>query len=90
MKSAMLAAMDKKQQSAIPGERDSGSHEGRSLGIFWILANRDPINQRLSSIDSFRNLRQKILLLGNINQDTQKMAPVIATISDIENFRSIT
>ncbi len=47
--SAVLAAMDKKQQSAIPGGRDSDSHEGQSLGI-TVLANQDPVNQRLSSI----------------------------------------
>ncbi len=55
--------------------------KGWSLGIFWIL-NPGPVNQRLSSIDSFAIYENSAW-----ERNQTAMALGGATISDIENFR---
>ncbi len=78
---SLPAAMDK-AASAIPGERDSDSHE-RSV-MDEGTRTRQPTS---SSIDSFA-IYDENSAWERANQDTQKMAleEEIATIGDIENF----
>ena len=84
--SAVLAAMDKKQQAQFLANVTQIVMKGRSLGIFWILANQDPSTNVFPQ--SIRSQFTTKILLGNANQDTQKMAlGEVATIGDIEDFR---
>ena len=84
--SAVLAAMDKKQQTQFLANVTQIVMKGRSLGIFWILANQDPSTNVFPQ--SIRSQFTTKILLGNANQDTQKMAlGEVATIGDIEDFR---
>lgn len=84
--SAVLAAMDKKQQAQFLANVTQIVMKGRSLGIFWILANQDPSTNVFPQ--AIRSQFTTKILLGNANQDTQKMAlGEVATIGDIEDFR---
>lgn len=84
--SAVLAAMDKKQQAQFLANVTQIVMKGRSLGIFWILANQDPSTNVFPQ--AIRSQFTTKILLGNANQDTQKMAlGEVETIGDIEDFR---
>lgn len=84
--SAVLAMMDSKQQKRFMEDVTQICMKGRSLGIYWILANQDPSTNVFPQ--SIRAQFATKILLGNANQDTQKMAlGEYATISDVEDFR---
>lgn len=84
--SAVLATMDKKQQAQFLANVTQIVMKGRSLGIFWILANQDPSTNVFPQ--AIRSQFTTKILLGNANQDMQKMAlGEVATIGDIEDFR---
>ena len=84
--SAVLAMMDSKQQKRFMEDVTQICMKGRSLGVYWILANQDPSTNVFPQ--SIRAQFATKILLGNANQDTQKMAlGEYATISDVEDFR---
>ncbi len=86
--SAVLAAMDKKQQAQFLAKTWSDSHERSVIRYLLVLANQDP--SATSFLNRFVPQFTTKILLGNANQDTPKMAlGEITTIGDIENFRGV-
>lgn len=84
--SAILAAMDKKQQAQFMADVTQIVMKGRSLGIYWIMANQDPSTNVFPQ--AIRAQFATKILLGNANQDIQKMAlGEVATVGDVEDFR---
>lgn len=84
--SAILAAMDKKQQAQFMANVTQIVMKGRSLGIYWIMANQDPSTNVFPQ--AIRAQFATKILLGNANQDIQKMAlGEVATVGDVEDFR---
>ena len=84
--SAILAAMDKKEQAKFMADVTQIVMKGRSLGIYWIMANQDPSTNVFPQ--AIRAQFATKILLGNANQDIQKMAlGEVATVGDVEDFR---
>lgn len=84
--SAILAAMDKKEQAQFMANVTQIVMKGRSLGIYWIMANQDPSTNVFPQ--AIRAQFATKILLGNANQDIQKMAlGEVATVGDVEDFR---
>lgn len=84
--SAILAAMDKKEQAKFMADVTQIVMKGRSLGIYWVMANQDPSTNVFPQ--AIRAQFATKILLGNANQDIQKMAlGEVATVGDVEDFR---
>lgn len=84
--SAILAAMDKKEQAKFMADVTQIVMKGRSLGIYWIMANQDPSTNVFPQ--AIRAQFATKILLGNANQDIQKMGlGEVATVGDVEDFR---
>lgn len=84
--SAILAAMDKKEQAKFMANVTQIVMKGRSLGIYWIMANQDPSTNVFPQ--AIRAQFATKILLGNANQDIQKMGlGEVATVGDVEDFR---